>query len=779
MGSPANLALMDSQAEWKESVRRGIVTDRTELQGSGIGMGAESRFFNRELSWLEFNQRVLDEARAPSIPLLERLKFLAITASNLDEFTMVRVGSLQLLLAQGDAHPDPAGLTPAEQLSAIDERMHSFAAEQYECFLNDLEPALAQHGLRRSQPAELTDRQSQHIQTLFEQELFPVLTPLAISLSEPSKDDKTISRKKSVKKKAAAAQSPGIADMPVFFPDSDVPSFPLLINLSLNLCVRLAPSGSSESPRFAIVPFGRNRQRFITLPSDSGFNFILLEDVVGRFLSRLFPGEKIEECVPFRITRNADMELREDQASDLLSEMQEIVDARRQSDCVRLEVADHASPLLLQFLQSAVDVADEWVFPIPGPLDLSAFFRLTDSQGFDALRYEAWPPKPSTQIDPAESIFTAIARRDILLYHPYESFDPVVRLIESAADDPDVLAIKQTLYRTSAKSPIIAALKRAAQKGKYVTAIVELRARFDEQRNIEWAREMERADVQVIYGVKGLKTHAKICLVVRREPQGIQRYVHFGTGNYNEITSRIYSDVSLFTCNEDLGADATAFFNTVTGYSQPQRFRQIEMAPIGLRDKLLEMIEAEIERKRHGQKALIQAKLNALVDEKMIEALYAASQAGVKVRLNVRGICCLRPGVPGLSENITVTGVIDRFLEHSRILYFYHGGDERLFISSADWMPRNLDRRVELLVPVEDSAARAKLMGIMKLHLQDNVKSRRLMPDGRYEPVKLSAGRTEIRSQAALYARACQAVEEANQAAFTMFEPHRPPGTDE
>ncbi len=700
-------------------------------------MAAESRFFNRELSWLEFNQRVLEEARTAAIPLLERLKFLAITASNLDEFTMVRVGSLQLVQAEGETRPDPAGLTTTEQLQAIGARMHTFTAEQYECYLNDLEPALAQAGLRRVRSNELNDRQSQHVQTLFEQEIFPVLTPLAIALAgvtDVAAEEKPPARKKATKKKATAppAQAPGITDMPVFFPDSDVPSFPLLINQSLNLCVRLAPSAGSEIARFAIVPFGRNRQRFITLPSESGFSFILLEEVVERFLSRLFPGEKVDECVPFRITRNADMELQEDQAFDLLSEMQEIVNARRQSACVRLEVADHASSLVREFLQTAVDVPDEWVFLNPGPLDLSAFFRLTDSQGFDALRYEAWPPKPAPQIDPAESIFAAIARRDILLYHPYESFDSVVRFIEEAADDPDVLAIKQTLYRTSAKSPIVAALKRAAQKGKYVTAIVELRARFDEQRNIEWARDLERADVQVIYGVKRLKTHAKICLVIRREPQGIQRYVHFGTGNYNEITSRIYSDASLMSCNEDLGADATAFFNTVTGYSQPQRFRQIEMAPIGLRDKLLEMIEAEIERKRHGQKAVIQAKLNALVDEQMIEALYAASQAGVKIRLNIRGICCLRPGVPGLSENITVTGVIDRFLEHSRVLYFYHGGDERLFISSADWMPRNLDRRVELLIPVEDAACRAKLMAILKVHFQDNVKARRLLPDGRY-----------------------------------------------
>ena len=764
-------------------------------------MAAESRFFNRELSWLEFDQRVLDEARDPTIPLLERLKFLAITSSNLDEFTMVRVGSLQLLLAEGESRPDPNGLTTTEQLRAIGERMHSFADEQYRVYLSELEPALAQAGMRRVQPQELNDRQRKHVLALFEQEIFPVLTPMAVAVvldsatsdlaPEASANETRAAKKRATKKKVAPLAAPtipvltrtdgatSVTDAPVFFPSADTPSFPPLINQSLSLCVRLAPSAGSLVPRFAIVPFGRNRQRFLTLPSESGFSFILLEDVVGLFLALLFPGETIEECVPFRITRNADLELREDLAFDLLREMQEIVNARREGACVRLEVAESGSQIVREFLQSAVAVADEWVFAVPGPLDLGAFFRLTDSQGFDALRYEQWSPKPLPQVDPAESLFTTIARRDVLLYHPYESFDLVVRLIEEAADDPDVLAIKQTLYRSSAKSPIVAALKRAAQKGKYVTAVVELKARFDELRNIEWARDLERAEVQVIYGVKGLKTHAKDCLIVRREPQGITRYVHFGTGNYNEITSRIYSDVSLMTCNDDLGADATAFFNAITGYSQPQQFRKIEMAPIGLRDKLLEMIEAEAQRKKHGQKAVIMAKFNALVDERMIEALYEASQEGVKIRLNVRGICCLRPGVPGLSENITVTSVVDRFLEHARVFYFYHGGDERLFISSADWMPRNLDRRVELLVPVEDPACRTKLMAIMKTHFQDNVKAKKLLPNGTYERVKPSSSAEPCRSQEVLYRRAIDAIEQAERAALTVFEPHRAPGAEE
>jgi polyphosphate kinase len=374
-------------------------------------------------------------------------------------------------------------------------------------------------------------------------------------------------------------------------------------------------------------------------------------------------------------------------------------------------------------------------------------------------------------------MFDTIARRDILLHHPYESFEPVVRLVEEAADDPDVLAIKQTLYRTSRNSPVVAALCRAAEKGKHVTAIVELKARFDEERNIEWARNLEQASVQVIYGVKGLKTHAKLCIIVRREPHGIQRYVHFGTGNYNEITARIYGDVSYFTNDEELGADATSFFNAVSGYSQPQQFRKIEAAPMGLRDRLLEMIEIETQRKQQGQKAYIAAKLNSLVDSRIIDALYTASQAGVRIQLNVRGICCLRPGVPELSENITVVSIVDRFLEHSRIIYFYHGGDERVFISSADWMPRNLDRRVELLVPVEDAASRRRLISILDVYFRDNVKGRVLRQDGTYDRVRAKRKAKKVRCQELFYEEACDALKRAEQSRRTTFEPYRAHGS--
>lgn len=693
-----------------------------------------TRFFNRELSWLEFDQRVLAQAGDENLPLLERLKFLGISASNLDEFTMVRIGSLQLL-ARSDGHrADPAGLLPCDQLKALSVRLRELMRTQYRMLSEELEPALAKVGIRRLNPQELNQTQRRIASQVFLEEVLPIFTPIAI----PHPED-----------------------------------LPLLQNLKLCLAVRLQPVDPEESHRIALIPFGPSRLRFVTLPADSGYCYLLAEDLIQLHIERFFPGETILECVPMRITRNADVELQEDQAFDLMAGMQEVLDARRQGDCVRLEVDRSASDELLKFLQEALDVDDDWIFRQEGPLDLSAFMRLTDLSGFEHLRDDPWPPVSSPQVDPSEVMFQTIARKDVLLYHPYESFEPVVRLIEEAADDPDVLAIKQTLYRTSARSPIVAALKRASQNGKYVTAVVELKARFDEARNIEWARDLERADVQVIYGVKSLKTHAKLCLIVRREPHGIQRYVHFGTGNYNETTSRLYSDVSLMTCDEELGSDATSFFNAVTGYSQPERFRKIDAAPLGLRDRLLEMIDGETQRRKQGQKAKILAKLNALLDERMIEALYRASQAGVRIRLNVRGICCLKPGVPGLSENITVTSVIDRFLEHSRILYFYHGGDERLFISSADWMPRNLDRRLELLVPVEDATARQKLMSILRIHLQDNVRAWRLESDGRYIPATRSATQEPIRSQEVLYRRAVEAARDPDAFSPTMFVPHR------
>ena len=699
-------------------------------------MPLETHYFNRELSWLEFNQRVLDEAARPELPPLERLRFLAITGPNLDEFFMVRVGGLQQLAEKVGGAPDPSGLTPERQLDAISARAHRMAADQY-ALLDELERLLAEAGLKRVRPADLTERQARYVEEVFDREVFGVMTPIAA------------------------------------YPEV---SFPPLPGLTLNACVRLEPDPDDElkRPRFAVIPFGNTAGRFVTLPAEGGYQYLLLEDAVRLQAERFFPGEPIAECVPFRLTLDADMSVRADLAGDLLAQMREVLDARKEAQAVRVEIDAAASPELLAYVTSRLELHERDVYRQPGPLDLSAYFRLADVRGFDKLRYDPWPVQASPAADPARSMFETIARGDVLLYHPYESFAPVVRLIEEAADDPDVLAIKQTLYRTSRDSPIVAALGRAAERGKNVTAVVELKARFDEARNIAWAGNLERAGVQVIYGVKGFKTHAKVCVIVRREPHGIQRYCHFGTGNYNEITARLYSDASLLTCDEDLCADAVAFFNAITGYSQPQMFRKLDAAPLGLRERLLELIEGETERSRQGQKARIHAKLNSLVDPAIIEALYTASQAGVKVRLNIRGVCCLRPGVKELSDNVRVISIVDRYLEHARILYFRHGGDERVFLSSADWMPRNLDRRVELLIPIEAVPLRRRLLHLLNLYFKDNVKARELKSDGSYRPVRPTAAHPPFRSQEALHRETAEAVRAAELSRRTMFEPHLP-----
>jgi polyphosphate kinase len=721
----------------------------------------EVQFLNRELSWLEFNQRVLNEATDPEIPLLERLRFLAITASNLDEFFMVRVGGLQQLAAAGIQKRDPAGLTPKKQLAAISKRTRDLTQAQYECYLKQIEPEFQSAGIQRLTPDELDADQSQVVQSIFMDEVLSSLAPMAVSSK----------------------------------------TFPLLINQSISMCVRLATKPDTQAPdlvnpssvngndsssiesdetnaeenadRYAVIPFGRFPMRFVTIPADK-YSFVLLEEIVAQNVGQFFPNETIQECVAFRITRNADMAVREDLASDLLNQMQQLLSARKEGGCVRLEIASSGSKQMTAFLQETLQVDNRDVYRIPGPLDLSGFMQLTETGVASDALYESWPAQHSPAVDQVDSIFDSIARDDIVLYHPYESFEPVMRLVDEAADDPDVIAIKQILYRTSRNSPIVKALSRAAQNGKHVTVIVELKARFDEQRNIAWARSLEQDGVQVFYGVKGLKTHAKICIVVRREPQGIQRYCHFGTGNYNESTARLYSDVSLLTVNEELGADAVMFFNAVTGFSSAQPFRKLASAPRGMRDRLKEMIEAEIQFRKQRQRAAIVAKLNSLVDPEIIEMLYRASQAGVRIRLNVRGICCLIPGIPGLSENIEVVSVIDRFLEHARILYFRHGGDDRVFISSADWMPRNLDRRVELLVPIEDSACRDRLIEILECYFKDRLKGWQLQADGSYERPVRKSNSLKTSSQEFLYDAALQRAER-NQKKQEILEPHRAP----
>ncbi len=691
------------------------------------------RFFNRETSWLAFNQRVLDEGRDPQLPLLERLKFLAITASNLDEFFMVRVGGLKLLLAEKVRRCDLSGLTPRQQLGLVTRRIRQMVAEQYVLY-RTLASELASQGFLVPETLDdLSAEQQSRVTREFDERVFPLLSPVALA--------------------GERAYRPS--------------------GLLLHCAVRLAPAQPGGDERFAVVPLGPLVPRFLHVPQASGAVCVPVEQVVARQAGRFFDGCKVLECAPFRVTRNADIELREDLSPDLLVGMQELLDDRRETACIRLEVQRSASRPLVSALAALLGVDRADIYPIDGPLELRALLPLTQSEGFDALRDDPWLPVPSPAVNLKESLFPQIAEHDILLIHPYESFAPVLKFLDDAAGDPEVLAIKQVLYRIAPDSAVVGALVRAAQAGKHVTVLIELKARFDEAHNIGQSRRLEQAGVQVIYGVRGLKTHAKVCLVVRRERQGLVRYVHFGTGNYNERTAAIYSDIGYFTCDPELGADVSDFFNAVTGYSQPQTLRRLGMAPFNLRTTLLHLIAGEMARAKNKEKALIMLKMNALTDEALIEALYAASQAGVKVRLNIRGICCLRPGVRGLSENIEVVSIVDRFLEHARVFSFLDGRRERLFISSADGMPRNLDKRVELMVPVLNEAARSRLQNILKTYFKDNVKAHMLLPDGTYRRCRPDRKTAPCRSQHAIFEDVQAAVCAHEQMKPTQFEPCR------
>lgn len=696
----------------------------------------DDRFLNRELSWLEFNRRVLEQAANANVPVLERAKFLAITSNNLDEFVMVRVGSLKLQASRNSGVKDPSGMTVSEQLAAVAACTHQMVDRQYTIFRDEVMPSLDANEIRRVDLANAKPEKIEAAEGKFRSDIVPVISPQIVSQHRP---------------------------------------FPLLQGLAMYLCVALeaeseSADGGPDEADFAIVPLGKVFSRMVPLPGDRGFNYVLLEDLVSHFIDEFFPGRVVRGTTAFRVVRNADVELREDEAPDLMIGMEDLLEGRRMSRVVRLEYSKSASDEIVAFLSEKMELVSDDLYPIAGPLDLTYLFGLHGLEGFDSLRDGPWPAQRHSAIEPGESLFTAIAAGDILMVHPYETFDPVVRLIEEAADDPNVLAIKQALYRTSKKSPIVAALMRAAEAGKYVSAIVELKARFDEARNIEWAREMEQAGVQVIYGVRGLKTHAKICVIVRREETGINRYVHFGTGNYNEVTANIYSDISLLTCQEEMGADASSFFNAVTGASQPQPMHHLNAAPLTLRNKILELIDGERARSRQGQKAEIIAKMNALVDTDVIDALYQASMEGVKIRLNIRGVCCLRPGVKDLSETIRVVSIIDRYLEHARIFSFHHGGDRQLFISSADWMPRNLNRRVELLTPILDADCRDKLRQILSTYFKDDVAAWEMQPGGNYKKVK--SGDTAYRCQARLQQMAVRTASDALPGGAAQFKAH-------
>jgi polyphosphate kinase len=696
-------------------------------------MNSKNRIYtNRELSWLEFNERILDQARDSKVPLLERVKFLAISASNLDEFFMVRIGGLLQLINEGAGQQDNAGLSPAEQISAINSRVHRMIDEQYRIYNTLFDSLLKKHDIVRVGIKNLDSEQFDFISMFFTNEIYPLLSPASL----------------------------GGRDEPM-----------LIFNRTLNLLVRLKKTPAVS--KFALVAMPRLIGRFIKVPSASGMFFILIEDIIAHFAEKLFPGETILETVPFRITRNADLSVSEDNASDLLAEMENVIDARKRSDCVRLETTADVSSVTKKYLHSYLKIDNTRTYLLDGPIDLSACSKMVDFQSGTLLRYVPQIPQQSPDIPPGKTMFEVIAKKSIVLVHPYESFEPVLRFIDEAADDPDVVTIKQILYRTSKDSPIIDALKRAAEKGKNVTALVELKARFDEERNIEWAHDLEDSGVQVVYGVKELKTHAKVCLVIRRENQGLVRYMHFGTGNYNEITAHLYSDVSYLTCNEELGADTSAFFNAITGYSQPLHFKSIEMAPVGVREKLIELIENEIERKKQGHDAFIRAKMNSLVDQGIIEKLYNASKTGVKIELNIRGICCLKPGIKGLSDTITVISIVDRYLEHARIFQFCHGGENLIYMSTADWMPRNLDKRIELMVPIGNPAAKKRLSELLDICFSDNCNAWKLNSDGIY--VRCKPGKIKkLRAQEILYEKVCTAIQSGKRNRRTVFEPHKP-----
>jgi polyphosphate kinase len=693
-------------------------------------------FLNRELSWLEFDGRVLEEACDSSNPLLERLKFACIVAGNLDGFFMVRVAALKNALAEGDTAPDVAGLTPAQQLQRISERTHAMVDQLYAALTGEILPPLAERGLRLANPGDLEPPARAALARFFREEVLPALTPLAIDASRP---------------------------------------FPMLAGLSLNLAVLLGPAEGEEEPRLAVVQVPGRLPRLVRPPGVEDMVHVLLENVIRAELASLFPGQEIRDVSAFRVARDSELDFDDEGGRDFLRVIEDELRNRRLSEVVRIEVEDGVSDSLLALLASRLAAGPEDVYRVSGPVDIRPLMSLVDLPALEDLRDAPLRPQPVVEVAGPE-LFALLDERDVVLHHPYDSFEPVVAFVSSAADDPDVLAIKQTLYRTSGESPVVRSLARAAENGKQVTVLVELLARFDEQSNIRWARRLEESGCHVIYGIRGYKTHSKIALVVRRGRQGIRRYVHLGTGNYNEKTARLYTDFGLMTSDREIGEDASAFFNALTGYSDPPRMRKLVMAPTQLRDRVLRLVNRERQRAESGLPAEIRAKMNSLADEEIIRALYDAARAGVRIRLAVRGICCLRPGLKGVSESIEVVSVVDRFLEHSRILHFRNGGDEEVYLSSADWMPRNLDRRIELLFPVESPEGRQKALLALDAIFQDNVKARRLQPDGTHRRRRPAKGEEAYRSQIELHREAKRAVDRLRAVTGVTLEPLRSPG---
>ena len=676
---------------------------------------APSLYLNREVSWLEFNARVLSEAENEAVPLLERLKFHAIVASNLDEFFMVRVAGLKQQLTGEVGEMPPDGMTVGEQLSLISQRVHDLVLRQSSNLTQNLLPKLGEQGIRLVKPESLPPEAQALLDQRFRNEIFPILTPIAIDPGHP---------------------------------------FPHLRNTSLNLGVMFQREGAIEAG-FGVVQVPMMLPRLFEVlgvkvadGAPARHTFVLLEDLIARNVTTIFPAVRLRGVYVFRVTRNFDLEIDEEEGEDLLQTIQQELRRRERGNAVRLEVAGEPTPASLAKLVKALKLDPERdVYHSSGVLNVSDLMQIAAREDRRDLRDEPFTPLVVPQFHHADDIFHTIREGDILLQQPYDSFDAVVELITRAADDPDVLAIKQTLYRAGGDSPIVKALARAAEAGKQVTAIVELKARFDEESNIVWARTLEQSGVHVVYGLLGLKTHAKCLLIIRREKGQLRRYVHLSTGNYNPSTARSYTDLCLFTARQNLGEDASSLFNLLTGYSAPPKWNSFIVSPLGLHEAVLGLIQRETDHARAGRPARITAKMNALVDADVVEALYRASQAGVPITLLVRGICCLRPGVPRVSETIEVRAIVDRFLEHGRLFHFANGGKDDVYLASADWMPRNFHRRVEVMVPVEDPALRARLIEILQVSVNDNVKSWRLLADGTYARVQPKPGAPLVRSQ--------------------------------
>lgn len=704
-----------------------------------MGLDRPENFTNRELSWLEFNYRILGEARDKKNPLFERMKFLSITASNLDEFFMVRIASLKDMLNAGYEKKDIAGMTPKEQLDALSAGTHAFAEKQYSTYNRSLLPKLSDAGFSIVSFDELSEEERDYLEEYFHRNIYPVLTPMAIDSSRP---------------------------------------FPLIQNKTLNIAALIKSKDKKDKKEYDIatvqVPSVLSRVILLPKTEEGKTRVVLLEKVIEQYLDVLFLNHEILCAASYRIMRNADLSIDEDDAEDLLKEIEKSLKMRQWGEVIKFEYEDTMDKRLVKYLKKQFAVNADTMYAVNGPLDLTFLMKCYGIDGFSHLKEPGYTPQKNERLRADRDIFAQIQKGDVLLHHPYESFDPVVAFIKQAAEDEDVLAIKQTLYRVSGHSPIIAALAQAAENGKQVTVLVELKARFDEENNINWARKLEKAGCHVIYGLVGLKTHCKIALVVRRESDGIRRYVHLGTGNYNDSTAKLYTDIGMFTCRNVVGEDATAVFNMLSGYSEPASWNRLLVAPIWMKKRFLEMIKRETKNAKDGKPAKIVAKCNSLCDKKIILALYEASCAGVQIDLIVRGICCLVAGKLGVSENIRVRSIVGTFLEHARIFYFYNDGHEEIYMGSADWMPRNLDRRVEIVFPIEQEDLVEKAKHILKLQLDDTLKAHCLLPDGTYQKVD-RRGKEAIEAQREFCKEALAAASSKKKIKKRTFEPGKAP----